>query len=146
MERWLLTQKKLDVGGSAGMVKIRPDTIATFPVEIRRQGWTSRALFSVWICSYKATKPTVTATMTITTAAGGSITFAISGTDSQHAVDAIEYAAVLPIGAGDRTDETSLTTALITIETSNEDASDLYVYGRTAHQLPYQAPTMELAP
>jgi hypothetical protein len=147
LERWLVARKKLDVGGSIGLVIIAPNSSVTFPIEIRRQGWTTEADFVVWVCSYKAAKPAVTATMNIATADDVvGTTFVIGGTASQRASDAIAYRTTLAIGDGDRDDEQTVTTATITIETSNEDASDLYVYGRTVRQVPYGEINMELAP
>jgi hypothetical protein len=146
-ERWLITQKKLDLGGSVGLVKIAPNKTVIFPFEVRRQGWTSQVEIVFWIASFKTGKPTVTAFLNIATSDDPTgLSFVISGTQSASAADATRYSATLDIGAGDRTDEQTLTSAVATITTSNEDASDVYVYGRTIHQLPFLETTMELAP
>jgi hypothetical protein len=146
-ERWLMTQKKLDLGGSIGMVKIPPNSTVTFPIEIRRQGWTIEAEFVVWIASFKAGKAAATATLKIETADDPTgETFVVVGTASVRASDAVRYSSVLPIGDGDRDDEQTVTTATLTIEISAGDVSDLYVYGRTVRQIPYRQANMELAP
>jgi hypothetical protein len=146
-ERWLLTMKKLDVPAGLGLVEINPNKTVEFNFEVRRQGWTTKLEMVFYISSWKASKPTVTATLNMATDDDPTgQTFEIVGTPSKEIEDAIRYAAVLDIGAGDRTDEQTLTNAIATIETSNEDASDVYVYGRSLRQLPFAPTTMELAP
>lgn len=145
--RWLEASKKLDIGGPVAVVEITKNLTAFFPYEIRRQGWTLQVEFIFWIASFKATKPAITATINFATAADPvGETFVIAGTASARASDALPYSVVLAIGNGDRDDEQALTSAAVTIETSNEDASDLFVYGRTVRQLPYRETNMELAP
>jgi hypothetical protein len=146
-ERWLMTKKKLDLSGNIGLVKISPNRTVEFHFELRRQGWTSQAEIVFYISSWKASKPAITATLNIATDDDPTgTTFTIEGTATKEIEDAVRYAAVLDIGAGDRTDEQTQTYAIATITTSNEDASDLYVYGRTLRQMPFAPTTMELAP
>jgi hypothetical protein len=145
--RWLMAKKKLDLAGNIGLVEINPNKTVEFRFEVRRQGWTSQVEMVFYIASWKASKPTVTATINMATDDDPTgTTFTIQGTASKEIEDAVRYAAVLDIGAGDRTDEQTQTYAIATITTSNEDASDLYVYGRTLRQMPFAPTTMELAP
>jgi hypothetical protein len=149
--RWLMTQRKLSLSGSVGMVRINPAQTVEFPIRCRRQGWTDRCRVSVWIANAESGGPSsgdpLTATMTITTDTDPTgVTFDILGTEGVAASDAKLYQADLDFGTGDRTDETSLEDVTISITTGAGPTGDLYVYGRSVRQLPYTADSMELAP
>jgi hypothetical protein len=142
-----MTQKKLDLAGSVGLVKIAQNNTVTFNHRCRRQGWTEQCEVIYWISNFGSGVASLVATATVTsdTDATG-VTWEIAGTASASASDAIPYTAVIDFGSGDRADEQTLENVTVEITTEATSEADLYVYGRTIRQLPYEPTTMELAP
>jgi hypothetical protein len=145
MERWLLTQKKLDLGGAVGVSIMSSGESATYRFRCRRQGWTDQCEVTFWVANWGSAAPLTATAVVGSTTDPSAFTWTFAGTASKNASDAVKYTAVIGFGQGDRTDEQTLEDVTVTV-TCGSGTAKVYIYGRSVRQLPFASDSMELAP
>jgi hypothetical protein len=145
MQRWLLTQKKLDLGGSCSVAVLSSGESAEFNFRCRRQGWTDQCEVTFWVANWGAAAPLSATAVVGSTTDPAAVNWTFAGTASKNAVDAIKYTAVIGFGQGDRTDEQTLEDVEVAV-TCGSGTAKVYIYGRSIRQLPFASDSMEIAP